>query len=485
VKRSDDRPAVAIMEPTSGTVAENYTRYCVDLLDTGWRCQDSDSEIDPAAASSLAAARQQQHARSSSSSGGSSARHDGVAHEAAVTSGTDDALDGTLRELQAAEWACEAEMQQLVASSQAVDRPSRTRELGHVLPYLLVGSISAASDRPTLAIHGVTHVINCSQPSDSSDARVWEQDGYDGRCTCREFFERGGDGLPPCQYLCLRCDDDPSYLLLDTHAETAHAFIELARQSGGVCFVHCTAGRNRSVALCAAHLLLCRHPRQPGDDHPGWSLARVMGAVGSARPQCLGNEGFVRQLVALAHAQGRLCSLGASSVSPAEAVAEIRVRTLQCGEATLLATWHAREFQGRDTATRARDYTAQSITGAVPATLVASAAEWVLGSVAVVVDDADGQRPALTGPWLASLFVHPAMRRRGAASQLVAAAERLAARNGNATLYLWTPHEHLATGLYARLGWTVIEALEGEQAVQFSRGDSQAWIMEKEVTEVD
>jgi hypothetical protein len=38
------------------------------------------------------------------------------------------------------------------------------------------------------------------------------------------------------------------------HCDAAHAFINSAREQGGVCFVHCIAGRNRSVALCAAHV---------------------------------------------------------------------------------------------------------------------------------------------------------------------------------------------------------------------------------------
>jgi GNAT superfamily N-acetyltransferase len=42
-------------------------------------------------------------------------------------------------------------------------------------------------------------------------------------------------------------------------------------------------------------------------------------------------------------------------------------------------------------------------------------------------------------PWLASLFVHPAMRRRGIASVLIGAAEDLARKNGVSTLYLHTP----------------------------------------------
>ena len=56
------------------------------------------------------------------------------------------------------------------------------------------------------------------------------------------------------------------------------------------------AGRNRSVALCVAHLLIS-----------GMSLIRAISIVGSCRPQCLGNEGFLLQLAQLARVCGGLC----------------------------------------------------------------------------------------------------------------------------------------------------------------------------------
>jgi hypothetical protein len=123
------------------------------------------------------------------------------------------------------------------------------------------------------------------------------------------------------------------------HCDAAHAFINSARAQGGVCFVHCVAGRNRSVALCAAHVRThARKTRQAWmnfqavrilgsfvdwmlqmmrfDMHgkrcflkmrrrmlacaqlilDGMSLLRAITTVGGCRPQCLSNEGFLLQV---------------------------------------------------------------------------------------------------------------------------------------------------------------------------------------------
>ena len=189
------------------------------------------------------------------------------------------------------------------------------------------------------------------------------------------------------------------------------------------------------------------------------SLIRAISIAAACRPQCLGNEGFILQLVRLARESGKLC--------PADTV---QVRSMRCGEATLLGTWHYAEFHGRDVAARVRDYSAQS-SDRIPCTLVASVGEWIVGSVALVEDDTEGQfLDVPRTPWLASLFVHPAMRRRGIASALIAAAESMARRNGVETLWLHTPWGYLARGLYARLGWVVVEELTGLDAQEF---DSQ------------
>lgn len=72
----------------------------------------------------------------------------------------------------------------------------------------------------------------------------------------------------------------------------------------------------------------------------------------------------------------------------------------------------------------------------------------VLGMASLVTHDL-AARPDLS-PWLADVYVAPAHRRRGIASQLVATVEAAAAAHGVATLYL---HTATAEDLYVRLGW--------------------------------
>ena len=61
-------------------------------------------------------------------------------------------------------------------------------------------------------------------------------------------------------------------------------------------------------------------------------------------------------------------------------------------------------------------------------------------------------------PWLASVYVAPAYRRRGIATQLVRHNMQLAKRLGAETLYLYTETEG-AEALYRSLGWQVVERL--------------------------
>ncbi len=446
MERSVESVGATACTCTSAAIDQAYANYTFELLEAGFTLPQDDEPLDGVSARQVSEAYALQ----------------GI--DANATS--DDSLDAALEQLAIAEQACEDDMKDIlnspsdtgggagtvhvgpapvlaVADTTVVDRRSGTP--GRVRSYLLVGSAKMAADRAMLAGLGVTHVLNCC------GTELAEADGYDvsGRWSCREHFELGGDGLPPCEYLRLSAIDEPEYPLLATHGEAAHAFISAARTAGGVCFVHCVAGRNRSVALCVAHLL-----------RSGMSLVRAISTVGVCRPQCLGNEGFLLQLARLARESDKLC--------PADTA--VRVRSMRCGEATLLGLWHHAEFHGRDVATRARDYTAQT-RDKIPCTLVASVDEWVVGSVALVEDDTEGQfSDVIRTPWLASLFVHPAMRRRGVASALIGAAESMAQRNGVETLWLHTPWGYLARGLYAQLGWVVVEELRGADARDF---DSQ------------
>lgn len=91
----------------------------------------------------------------------------------------------------------------------------------------------------------------------------------------------------------------------------------------------------------------------------------------------------------------------------------------------------------------------------LPTTLIALAHDTVLGSAGLVVNDLRSQ-PALT-PFLASVYVAPAYRRRGVATALVTQAKVVIQQLGLPVLYLITPDQQ---NLYARLGWQAQGDLE-------------------------
>lgn len=88
----------------------------------------------------------------------------------------------------------------------------------------------------------------------------------------------------------------------------------------------------------------------------------------------------------------------------------------------------------------------------VPTTLVLHVDEALAGSVSLLENDVP--EFADRGPWLASLYVVPALRRQGLGELLLRAAVHHARVCGVAALYLFTP-EHRA--FYARHGWQLLE----------------------------
>lgn len=85
---------------------------------------------------------------------------------------------------------------------------------------------------------------------------------------------------------------------------------------------------------------------------------------------------------------------------------------------------------------------------AIPTTLVAFVDREAVGSVSLLLEDHE----RITGysPWLASLYVQPAWRRRGVGAALVERAVAEAAALGVPRLYLYTPD---AEAYYRGLGW--------------------------------
>ena len=75
----------------------------------------------------------------------------------------------------------------------------------------------------------------------------------------------------------------------------------------------------------------------------------------------------------------------------------------------------------------------------------------IAGTASLIFDDLEGDP---RNPWLASVFVPPAHRKKGIASALVRTVEATARRLGYSRLYLFTS---TAPDLYAGLGWRPLE----------------------------
>ncbi|GHC31518.1 GNAT family N-acetyltransferase [Aidingimonas halophila] len=93
--------------------------------------------------------------------------------------------------------------------------------------------------------------------------------------------------------------------------------------------------------------------------------------------------------------------------------------------------------------------------GGVPTVFAALHADVPIGMASLVADDMSDRRD-LT-PWLASVYVLPAWRGRGIASQLVRRVEEEACAHGHGKFYLYTPDQQ---ALYRRLGWHALEDRE-------------------------
>ena len=81
---------------------------------------------------------------------------------------------------------------------------------------------------------GISHVINCAFPGD-----------------CPDWYQR----IHPDRYVCLYALDSPNHNILDWYPvfeATMHAF--LRAPPGGVVYVHCQAGMNRSAFLALTYV---------------------------------------------------------------------------------------------------------------------------------------------------------------------------------------------------------------------------------------
>ncbi|MCQ8105284.1 GNAT family N-acetyltransferase [Methylomonas sp. SURF-2] len=120
-----------------------------------------------------------------------------------------------------------------------------------------------------------------------------------------------------------------------------------------------------------------------------------------------------------------------------------------------LAAWHHLEWAhlnpGGTLEKRMAQMQRYLADGLPPSTFVCKYGGQLAGSAALVECDMD-THPELT-PWLASVFVAPAFRRRGLGGELVKHAMRQAELAGIRSLYLFTPDR---AAFYRKLGWQTV-----------------------------
>jgi len=126
---------------------------------------------------------------------------------------------------------------------------------------------------------GISHVLNLA--------------GRAGSLTHDEAYENAG-----IQLLVIEAEDEENYPMLHNHLKKSECFIKEAKEGGGACLVHCLAGINRSGVIVAAYKMMSER-------------MNVLDVVLHCRRQrgnvfLSTNEGFQRQLVALARREGLL-----------------------------------------------------------------------------------------------------------------------------------------------------------------------------------
>lgn len=117
-----------------------------------------------------------------------------------------------------------------------------------------------------------------------------------------------------------------------------------------------------------------------------------------------------------------------------------------------LAAWHHAEWAHLYPIETHDDFKEHLICSAqterIPLTVIALVDNALAGSASLITHDLD-THPELT-PWLANVYVHPAFRKRGLATQLIERIMTEARGLGIETLHLFTAHQ---ADFYARLGW--------------------------------
>ena len=122
-----------------------------------------------------------------------------------------------------------------------------------------------------------------------------------------------------------------------------------------------------------------------------------------------------------------------------------------------LAEWFSQEWNDYDKRTRLEieEQLRQNLgRDSVPITFVAIQNSQIIGTVSLDLSDLPPY-DHLFSPWVASLYVPPAFRRRGVGRSLVSHVIDYARSKRLPRIYLWTPG---SPGFYEKCGWRVLLA---------------------------
>ena len=132
----------------------------------------------------------------------------------------------------------------------------------------------------------------------------------------------------------------------------------------------------------------------------------------------------------------------------------------QAGVAEQLAAWHVREwahvFPDWDERAAQNEFAEQLQTDSLPATWLAFDGDQLIGSISVLLEDAP-ELNDIAGPWLASFYIIPEARGKGAAQALMMTASEAVTAWGYTEWFLFTPHH---AEYYARHAWQETERRE-------------------------
>lgn len=160
-----------------------------------------------------------------------------------------------------------------------------------ILPWLFLGSGRASMDEHALRAQRITHIINAT----SNKPNCFSSPHSTSNLSPAPSHGGGSGGI---EYLRLSLRDSEDENLFPVLEECFNVIVK-AREAGGACLIHCSAGVSRSASLVLAYLLACE----------GMSLIRALALTREQRPQVSPNPGFMAQLVAIERKVSKQVSL--------------------------------------------------------------------------------------------------------------------------------------------------------------------------------